>query len=195
MTKGAFLDFYLPYKDENGDDITYEDQAKKTLDKVKQLKGQNFAGVGLIYSANYGQTRAIEQTYFSKGWDTKTSGSNQAQTIMAIEDALGDGYSDLQGYFNINPISTMNAYVDPVAKWTEEIHYGILTTDLDRLTKYLDSGWVVLGWQNQDTKGSTVKPYAIGGRIANMSQSNSAYVQSRLKKLAKDYPMPSGSND
>lgn len=190
-----FINCNIAYKDENGKAISFDAQSIKILDQVKALKGQGYVGVGLTYSANYGQTKVINRTYMAGEWNTHTIGAHQAQTIMAIESNLASKYADLQGFFRIFPISTMNAYADggPVSKWNDDVHYGILTSDLDRITNYLATGWVTLGWQNQDTVGSTVKPYAIGGHIANMAKSNDNYVQQTLMQLAKDYTVPEES--
>lgn len=185
MASGAFHNFALPYE-LNGKAISYDDQATKLLDVCRTLLGNGCKGVGYIYSANYGQTRMILQTYFSGGWDTKTTGVHQAQTVMAVEDQLGKTYSDLQGKVHILAITTMNAYDHPITGWNTDIQLGILNTDLDRIEYYLESGWDVLGLQDQHT--SAQKPYAIGGTVANMPQTNSDYIQQRLIALSTAYP-------
>lgn len=78
----------------------------------------------------------------------------------------------------------MNAYEEPVHPWNEDILLGIVTTDLDRVKTYLKSGWIVLGWQNQNTV-ETTHPYAVGGGIARLPTRVSKHIQKTLRELAE----------
>jgi hypothetical protein len=86
--------------------------------------------------------------------------------VMAVEQLLGKAkYSHLQGKLHILPVTTMD--YNSIPSWNEDIHIGIIYTDLKRIENYLMVGWDVLGLQDQ--KNNAKKPYAIGGKIANMS--------------------------
>jgi hypothetical protein len=166
MQKGKFIDLLVVYNDENHPNVTFDDEAIVILDAAQKSLDAGASGVGYIYSANYGQTVTIERTYFKGGWNTGTSGANQAQMVMAVEQLLGKAkYSHLQGKLHILPVTTMD--YNSIPSWNEDIHIGIIYTDLKRIENYLMVGWDVLGLQDQ--KNNAKKPYAIGGKIANMS--------------------------
>jgi len=184
MSNGKFIDFMLPYI-VGGQNVPSHDMGVKLLDEARTLIGNGSPGVGFLYSANYGQTRTIEKTYFAKEWNTKTTGAHQAVTVMAIEKLLGTTYSDLQGKVHITPISTMDAYDHPVGNWNDDLQRGIVTTDLDRIEYYLQCGWDILALQDQDSNAK--KPYAVGGNIASMSQVISDLVQKRLIGFSSTY--------
>jgi hypothetical protein len=61
---------------------------------------------------------------------------------------------------------------------------------LDRINNYLQDGWDVLGWQNQDnnSKKDEENPYAIGGNNAKPAKLVSDKIQSTLIGYAKKYP-------
>ena len=187
MSTGAFVDFNLPYS-RGGMPISSEQQAESILIEAQRLTGKGAIGVAITYSANYGQTRAISQTYLAGGWHTHTGGANQAAVIGCMETLLAGRYMALQRKMRIAPITTMNAYVDPVVPWNEEIHLGIAITDLDRIEAYLMCGWVVLGWQNQTTVTNPQHPYAIGGGIAALPAAVSDRIQRTLCGFALNYP-------
>ena len=86
---------------------------------------------------------------------------------------------------DVMPITTMNAYDNPLPVWNEDIQTGIVNTDLDRIEYYLQCGWSILGLQDQNTNAQ--KPYAIGGNIANMTQAVSDFIQHTLEKFSKTY--------
>lgn len=187
MKLGKFTNLLVAYLTDKKTSISFDDQATVILVAAQKALDNGALGVGFIYSANYGQTREIEKTYFSGGWNTNTIGANQAQLVMAVEKFLGTpAYSSLQGKLHILPISTMNAYDHVISDWNVDLHIGILNTDLDRVENYLKSGWDVLGIQDQDS--NVQKPYAIGGHIANMNQRENDFIQDFLKKLSKNYP-------
>ena len=187
MKTGQFLDFYVPFI-ENNVSVSPDDQAILFLDKAADLIQAGAPGVGLTYSANYGQTRTIQQTYFSGGWNTHTSGANQAMVMVSLELLLGSKYPALQGKLHILPITTMNAYVQVVAPWNDDIHLGIVTTDLDRIENYLKSGWTVLGWQNQVSVNNPKHPYAVGGGVAQgLPAAVSDKIQQTLIALSTTY--------
>jgi hypothetical protein len=182
MKTGQFINYSAPY----GGIHTPDHEATKLLDTADSLMKAGCKGVGYIYSANYGQTRTIQKTYFNGDWNSNTSGANQALLIMAVEKLLGDAaYTHLQGLVRIMPITTMNAYDHPLPTWNDDIHIGILNTDLDRIEYYLQCGWSILGLQDQDSNAH--KPYAIGGNIANMSQAVSDFIQHTLIKFSQTY--------
>ena len=189
MNKGKFISFNVPYKDGNGKSISETNQATAILDEAATSIKNGAAGVGIIYSANYNQTRVIEETYFGGNWNTNTSGAHQAVVIMQIELLLASSYQALQGKMHILPLTTMNAYSGdaPLAIWNKDVHTGIINQDLDRVQRYLNCGWDILGWQNQDSVKDAHNPYAIGGSIANMDPTVSDFIQAFLIKLAANY--------
>jgi len=180
MTHGKFIDLLLDYTKHSSTEL-----AELLLNKASESVDNDGAkGVGYIYSANYGQTREIEKTYFGNEWNSHTSGANQATIVMAVESELGKSFQKLQGKVHILPITTMNAYTDPIDDWDDKLHLGILNQDLDRVENYLKCGWDVLGIQ--DPHSDSKKPYAIGGKIANMSPSVSEFIQNFLIRLKNE---------
>lgn len=186
MENGKFIDLVVLYHDAKHPNIDFDDEAVVILDAAQKSLDSGAKGVGYIYSANFGQTVTIQRTYFTNGWNTNTSGANQAQMVASVEKFLGTPkYSHLQGKLHILPITTMD--YNSIPEWNIDIHIGIIYADLKRIENYLMSGWDVLGIQDQ--KSNSEKPYAIGGNIANMSKRENAVVQDGLSKLAKDYPV------
>lgn len=182
MKIGQFINYSAPFGAKNWDSI----EAAKLLNEADKLIKAGCKGVGYIYSANYGQTRTIQKTYFGGGWNSNTVGAHQAELVMAVEKLLADpAYTHLQGLVHIMPITTMNAYDNPLPVWNEDIQTGIVNTDLDRIEYYLQDGWSILGLQDQNT--NTHKPYAIGGSIANMTQAVSDFIQHKLVGFSKTY--------
>ena len=159
MSKGHFIPCFISFE-------TFEAQAESILKQAKDLIQAGAKGVAITYSANYGQTREIEKVYFRGDWETRTSGANQASVMKAMELLLGTKFQELQGKMHIAPITTMNAYDDPVDEWNDDVHMGIVITDLDRIAIYLEGGWDVLGWQNPNTTANPLHPYAVGGGVA-----------------------------
>jgi hypothetical protein len=182
MSAGTFIDFYLSYAG-----VSAEDQAKAILQKGRELIQAGAKGVGITYSANYGQTRTIEETYQKGAWYTGTIGAGQAKVMHAMENLLkSDPYQDLQGKVRIMPITTMTFEHTKYA-WNE-MHMGVVKTDLARIKKYLDDGWTILGWQNQDTVKKKDHPYAVGGGVASDIQAEVVEeIQNTLKQFAVDY--------
>lgn len=181
MQNGKFIDLLVAY----GPGISHDDMALVIINAAEKSLAAGATGVGYLYSANYGQTVTIERTYFTGGWDTGTSGANQAQVVMAVEAFLGTPtYQHLQGILRILPITTMD--YNTVPQWNADIHIGIIYTDLKRIENYLMSGWDVLGIQDQHSDAQ--KPYAIGGTIADMGPSENDAIQQGLIALAKNYP-------
>lgn len=186
MAQGLFINFDIPYL-KNGASVPPQEQAEEILKKAGDLIAAGAIGAAIIYSANYGQTREIEKTYFTGGWNTQTSGINQANVIMSMESLLGSKYQTLQHKMRIVPITTMNAYTDIVSPWNDDVLMGIVVTDLDRIEIYLEAGWNVLGWQNQDTVNNPNHPYAVGGGVAKLPTAVSDKIQSTLISYAAKY--------
>lgn len=186
MNKGQFIKFNLPYLIDSAV-VSSLSQAKEVLIKTETLLANGAKGVGITYSANYGQTREIEKTYFAGGWNTKTSGANQAGVIREMESLLESQYQSLQGKIHILPITTMNACEKPVNPWNEDIHMGIVVTDLNRIKTYLECNWNVLGWQNQETVDNAQYPFAVGGGVATLPPAISNKIQSTLKEHSSSY--------
>lgn len=187
MSTGVFVNFNLPYFS-CGMPVSPDSQAESILKQAAALIGTGPKGVAITYSANYGQTRAIERIYLAGGWHTKIVGANQAAVMSSMESLLESKYPALRGKMRIAPITTMNAYSDPASPWNDDVLMGIVTTDLDRIGAYLNAGWYVLGWQNQGTVGNPDHPYAIGGGIASLPQTVSQKIQNTLTGYAKTYP-------
>ena len=186
MITGVFLDFNIPYS-KDGVLVLPQNQTEDILKKAQELVIKGAKGVAIIYSANYGQTREIEKVYFTGGWNTQTNGANQAAVMNCLESLLGSKYSTLQGKMRILPITTMNAYDNPVSPWNDDVLMGIVTTDLDRIKIYLEAGWNVLGWQNQKTVNNPRHPYAIGGGISKLPPTVSDKIQNTLMGYATTY--------
>lgn len=186
MNPGNFLNLVVPFLKDNIS-VPPENQAKDILDKSLELINNGAKGVAITYSANYGQTREIERIYFAGGWNTHTDGANQAAVIRCMESLLGTDYKALQGKMRIAPITTMNAYQNCASPWNDDVHMGIVITDLDRIKNYLEGGWDVLGWQNQTTVGNPKCPYAIGGGVARLPQAISDKIQNTLIGYSSKY--------
>lgn len=186
MSLGVFVNFTLPYA-KDGVSVSAQQQAAAILQQAEALVAQGAKGVGITYSANYGQTREIAKVYFAGGWQTQIAGANQAAVMSCMESLLGSDYRALQSKMRVLPITTMNAYDHPVQPWNDDLLMGIVVTDLDRIKVYLEQGWYILGWQNQDTVNSLSHPYAVGGGVARLPRAVSDKIQQTLIKYAADY--------
>lgn len=184
MPAGTFINFYLSYAGASA-----ADQAEKILQEFRARLKAGAKGVAITYSANYGQTRKIAETYRQGEWFTGTNGANQAAVMHAMEMLLGrEAYRDLRGIVRIAPITTMNGYGQLRIPWSDRIHLEIVKTDLARIKALLDDGWVVLGWQNQETRDDPVHPYAVGGGTVVVPAKVSEVIQATLIQFARDYP-------
>ena len=186
-SKGTFIDFFLAYK-LDGVLVSDLDQATKILEHAESLLEKGSQGVAITYSANYGQTLKIEETYQSGGWNTETNGSNQAAVIAAMESLLGDAFESLRKKVRIAPITTMT-----YSGYGGKTHKEVVKEDLDRIQASLDAGWDILAWINQDSQPE----YAIGGGVAKGLDENgnvrfppelAKLVQKSLAEFSKDYP-------
>ncbi len=175
---GSLFNFYLPYKDESGNNLSAFDQALAIIAEAQKLISIGSSGVAITYSANYAQTVTIHQTYESGHWNTNTSGANQAAVMEAMESLMGGKYSTLQRRLQIAPITTMT-YSD----YGGRTHQQVVESDLEYIKFLLDQGWDVLGWQNQ----SSIPGYAIGGGIATLPREINTLIQTTLAKYAIDY--------
>lgn len=174
---GQFIDFYLPYQETNPSNEP--EQALVIVKKAEALLNAGSTLVAITYSANYGQTLDIHQTYESGGWDSKIIGKNQAKVMTQMELLLGGDYSHLQRKLQIAPISTM--LYPPGAK--PPIDY--VQDDLDYIKSLLDNGTDILGWINQVSKPR----YAVGGGVAGgLPPKIDTLIQTTLSQYAKDYP-------
>lgn len=189
---GNFVNFYLPYTDKSGKRVSSQDQALSIITKAQELIGGGSPGVAITYSANYGQTQTIHQTYDSGGWNTHTSGANQADVMQAMESLMGDEkHSSLQQCLKIAPITTMT-----YSGYGGQTHKQVVESDLQYIKSLLDAGWAVLGWQNQDS----IPGYSIGGGVSERPDEHGVVqfpqdlkdlVQTTLAKYAVDYPQES----
>ncbi len=175
---GKFINFYLPYQTPQGHSVPNKIQATQILDKARQLISQGVKGVAITYSANFGQTEKIRATYASGGWDTHTSGANQADVMRNMESLMGNQYSDLQRVMEIAPITTMT-YTDYGGK----THLEVVQNDLEHIKNLILKGWYVLGWMNQNSKPH----YAVGGGVAHLTPRINVLIQSTLSKYAAEY--------
>jgi hypothetical protein len=160
-SSGNFIPFTLYYHDPKHPapgQLNNDQQAQAIVDEARKLILAGAPGVAITYSANYGQTLTIHQTYDSGGWNTHTNGGHQAEVMAAMELLMGlPENSDIQMKLRISPISTMS--YPPTY-----IPYQYVFLDLLNIkTQLLDQGWSVLGWRNQ---GTPAGEYAIGGDIA-----------------------------
>jgi len=186
MKKGKFLKFYLPWKKDN-QIISSTDQATSILNEAKELIANGSLGVLITYSANYGQTRDINKIYNSGEWLTGISGAHQAQVMAEMERLMGNEFLDIQTKVRIGPITTMNAYVDPVDPFNEFVLASLSFKDLENLRQMLEQGWDVLGWQNQETVGNDSAPFAVGEGVATLPPEVTSIIQSMLKAYARVY--------
>ena len=177
MASGKFINFCIDYATH-----TDKEQAALILAKVNTLITAGSKGALITYSANYSQTVTIEETYKANEWNTHTSGANQASVMREMLSLLGTTNKALQGKMRIAPITTMpggTIYAPLFSK--EDFHLGIVVSDLVNIKAYLEAGWDVLGWQNQDTVGSTTHPYAVGGGVkANLPKAINDMIQNTL---------------
>ncbi len=188
MKKGTFYPFFLPWKDASGKNIPNSEQADEILKKTDQLVKAGAKGAAITYSANYDQTQDFVQAY-NNGKDlVSLTGINQAEVMIKMEAKLTTPtWAHLQGKLRIAPITTLNGYNHPVHPWNDTVWLGIVKTDLARIQTWLDEGWDMLGWINQQTQGKA-DPYAIGGGVAGPLPSIiQNEIQNTLKKYAKDY--------
>ncbi len=175
---GSLFNFYLPYKDESGNNLSASDQALAIIIEAQKLISIGSLGVAITYSANYNQTVTIHKTYKAGHWNTNTSGANQAAVMQAMESLMGDKYSLLQRRLQIAPITTMT-----YSNYGGCTHRQVVESDLGYIKFLLDKGWDILGWQNQ----SSVPGYAVGGGIAKLPQEIDTLIQTTLAKYAVDY--------
>lgn len=175
----SFINFYLAYIDESGNDVSAHDQALAIICEAQKLISQGSPGVAITYSANYDQTVRIHKTYESGQWNTHTSGSNQAAVMQAMESLMGGTYSTLQRRLEIAPITTMTH-----RDYGGRTHQQVVESDLEYIKGLLEKGWDVLGWQTQ----SSIPRYAIGGGIATLPADIDTLIQTTLAQYAVDYP-------
>ena len=184
MSAGAFINFYLSYAG-----VSYEDQAIAILQKSRDRLKAGAKGVAITYSANYGQTRAIAETYRQGDWFTGTNGAHQAAVMHAMELLMRrEPYRELQGKVRIAPVTTMEGGGQPRIPWSDPAHLEIAKADLARIQAYLEDGWDILGWQNQKTVKDPDHPYAVGGGIAIVPDEVSEVIQATLIQFAREYP-------
>lgn len=177
---GSFVNLNIPFLSD-GQLISSEVQAVHILQTAKLYIGKGYKGAAITYSANYGQTRAIVHTYQSGEWRTGIDGANQASVMHAMEDLQNVvAYACLQGLVHIAAITTMNGGSPPTDPWNDDVWLKIIDTDLDRIRLYMDSGWVVFGWQNQNTVDDPASPYAIGGGVVSLPPAVSDHIQEGL---------------
>lgn len=180
-TAGSFIPFVLTFHGKTADE-----QAREILAEAKKQLAAGASGVGITYSANWGQTHAIRQVYADGGWDTHTDGDNQATVMKAMETLEGGEFAELQGKLRIVPITTMNYGSFPSGTTMDDV----IDEDIAAIKALIAGGWTILGWINQ--KGST--HYAVGGGVAKgwyqshpdkaLSPAQSARIQAALTALA-----------
>jgi hypothetical protein len=179
MNTGKFIDFYLPYQDEKGRRISSDSQASRILEKTESLLAAGSLGVGILYSANYQQTVAIQEAYGRGDYKTGINGANQAAVMNSMEKLLDDArFQALRGKICVCPLTTLSyGSLDPIA---------VVGEDLDRVRQGLESGRDILGWHNQTTIKS--RRYAIGGGVAGpLPPDIDNLIQSTLHAFANEY--------
>lgn len=175
---GHFINFYLHYEDKSGKGVSSLEQALAIIAEAQKLIGGGSPGVAITYSANYGQTQKIHKTYEAGGWNTQTSGANQADVMQEMESLMGGKYSSLQRQLEIAPITTIPD------TYSGKTHLQVVESDLEYIKSLLDKKWDVLGWQNQGSKPH----YAVGGGVAGpLPQEINTLIQTTLAKYAVDY--------
>lgn len=178
--QGYFRAIEVHYSN-NADDANR--QAIFILDHIRQLLlNEPELIVGLTYSANENQTIRIRETYANNNWNTKTSGSNQAMVIAAIEKQLANDYQDLQSVFRILPITTIPTQAE---HQSESGRAAVLTEDLEAIRQFASTpNHLVLAWQNQlKNDRSQFSKYAIGGGVVDVAFEDNHYIQGCLTEL------------
>lgn len=148
---GSFVPYLLTF-----DDKTNEEQAAAILEEARRRIDGGATGIGITYSANYGQTQVIRRTYAAGEWNTHTRGSNQAD-VMARMETLMASEPTMQGKLRIVPITTMT-YTSFGGHTLDEV----IDQDMGAIGALVEEGWTILGWMNQ--RGS--RRFAVGGGIA-----------------------------
>jgi hypothetical protein len=176
---GEFIDFYLEFRSlQKAGGMTDKEQAEAILAKAQSLCNAGSSGVAITYSANEHQTDDLEKAYAGGHYRAGITGANQAQVMRHLEMLLGDAnWCDLQMKMRIAPITTIAYSSEP---------HTIIKRDLQRIKSYLSDGWVVLGWQNQGSKG-TDHPYAVGGGVVSLPDDIVDAIQGGLKALAREF--------
>jgi hypothetical protein len=176
--KGKFIPILIPFK-RNDVPVSPEDQAVQILSAADELmKNGICVKTGIIYSANYDQTKSIHHTYQNNKAITDINGANQAQVMYALEKLLTRSFSHLQHKFRIVPITTIS-----YSGYDGFSHEAVIKNDLYHLESLLQNGWCIFGWMNQHT----APEFAIGGGIASLSEQQNHLIQSTLKKFAEIY--------
>lgn len=185
---GSLVPFTVPWQDP----ATHaarpaNDQAREILNRAVTLRAAGAIGVGITYSANWDQTKAIRKVYADGGWNTGTGGSNQAEVMTAMERLEGTAeFSVLQNRMRIVPITTMY-YGHFTNGMTMD---DVIAEDMAAIHKLITDGWTVLGWINQPGSDQ----FAVGGGVAKryyeqhpdraLSPTQSAHIQAELTKMA-----------
>ena len=176
--KGAFHEIMLRY---GAGGLSNEEQAVAILTQIDELVRDGHPGGAITYSANEGQTDALEQAYASGRYEAGISGANQAEVMARMEHLLGtDAWSHLQLKARIAPITTIPFQSDSLE---------VVEADIGRIEGMLRDGWAILGWRNQSCDDT--HRYAIGGGVKKLDQDVEDAIQNGLKRLAAAYP-PAG---
>ena len=172
---GAFHDIMLRY---GVGGLSNEEQAVAILTRIAELVDEGHEGGAITYSANEGQTDALQAAYAAGRYEAHVSGANQAQVMAHMERLLGtNAWSRLQMKARIAPITTIPYASDKVE---------VVKTDLDRIEGLLEDGWAILGWRNQGCDDE--HRYAIGGGVQKLDDEVERTIQEGLKRLAAAYP-------
>ena len=187
IKNGKFIPCKIAYTSAKGD---ADRQAREILDHALSLNKKGYQKIGITFSANQKQTKAIAENKIEalKGIIT---GSNQAAVIEALIKLLCNEYSGLKEIFKIVPITTMK--VPGGESGPAEV--GTLhdtKASLEAAEDFLKSGGVLLGWQNQGTNDDE---YAIGGGISknargyqNEYQEQDKVIQKACAEWMENYP-------
>lgn len=184
---GVFVDFYLQYAARTPSGaargLGNHDQALAILQEARRQIAAGHPGAAVIYSANEGQTRDLARAYAAGGFSAGIIGAHQAEVMTEMEALLATtAWQDLRNKARIAPITTIPDQSDPES---------IVLRDLQTIRDYLDQGYAILGWINQDSRG-TNHPYAIGGGVVQLDPAIATLIQDGLRKLATDFPQTHG---
>lgn len=152
-------------------------QAKCILDAALSEYQKHQHVVGISYSANASQTKAIYKAWAEgQSGAEAINGANQAAVIHRLSELLynTDDYKVLQnGVFKIVPISTMDGFD---AKTSDKE----LRTCLEVARNVADNGCLFV-WVNQGA--TSTHPYAIGGGVANVPKARHQFIMATLGQL------------
>jgi hypothetical protein len=183
-----FLNYFLPYK--RVSELNQATQILKDIDvllAIPELKGKKF---GILYSANLAQTDHIRECGENIGRVT-IEGANQAQVMHEVLELLERrDYQHLQANFRILPVTTLEYVLRCCGLFESKkapVSKEQLQRDLGEIERFMLEGNVVLGWYNTKPQKDGAIAYAIGGKIATLTEPQRGLIQETLRCYYETY--------